>query len=163
MRIVGSHVALDTMRLETMLCPDPGNRHVADTQMPAQLASAPMGRSIIGLAPGRVQDARLELGRERSGRLPHVPVDQAGDACFEKALFPPHDGGATALQLIADRLMCFPCSQGKDDARSLRLRCTHAMRADHLPQLMLIGVGNRKRYRLRHEIYCSTQSPVTSH
>lgn len=76
MRIVGRHVTLDPMRFKTMLCPDAGDRHVVDAQMPPQLASAPMGRPVVGLAPDRVQDARFELGRDHTGRLPHVSADQ---------------------------------------------------------------------------------------
>jgi hypothetical protein len=59
-RVVGGHVALEAMRLESGPPPHPRHHHVADTQMAGQFAAAPVGRTIRRRSAGPLQNPGLQ-------------------------------------------------------------------------------------------------------
>src|SRR5262249_13389952 len=57
-RVVGGHVAVEPLRLQTVLGPDPRYHHVADSKLGPELACAPLSRAVWGFALERpLQDA----------------------------------------------------------------------------------------------------------
>src|SRR2546421_6255004 len=65
-RVVGSHIALEAMWLETGPLPDPGHPHVRYIQVPSQLSAAPVGAPVGRRPAGGTQDLGLEFVDVRS-------------------------------------------------------------------------------------------------
>ena len=59
-RVVGGHVAIKAMRLQTGTRPDPGHPHVADPEHLSQLAGTPVSAAIRRLLLGEGQDLSLQ-------------------------------------------------------------------------------------------------------
>src|SRR6266446_4809597 len=85
MRIVRGHVALDAMRLESVLMPHPCHHHVADVQMRSEFARAPVGCSSWLQNPGCSRCARTlhpTYGPRPAARsaapVGHLPPDPSG-------------------------------------------------------------------------------------
>src|SRR6266576_2930213 len=84
-RIVRGHVALDTMRLESMLTPHPCHHHVADVQMRSEFARAPVGCSTCRRTSGRFENPCLQFLGEHSGDLSQMPAVESRDALLGKS------------------------------------------------------------------------------
>ncbi len=61
-RVIRCPVTLHTMGLQTCTFPDSGHPHVMGSQVPRQLATAPVHRSIQWRSPGPVQNSSLPPG-----------------------------------------------------------------------------------------------------
>src|SRR5579859_1581940 len=59
--IIGSHVALEAMWLETSSRPHPGHPHVRHSQVTRHLAAAPLGASVGRRLAGGTENASLQL------------------------------------------------------------------------------------------------------
>ena len=60
-RIIGGHIAVQSMRLEPMLSPHPGHPHVTDPELGGELPGTPVSRPVAGVLPRGVQDAGFHL------------------------------------------------------------------------------------------------------
>jgi hypothetical protein len=86
-RIVRRHVALDPMRFESVLAPDSSHHHVADGQVSAEFACAPVRRPIARRTARRLQDPRFEFRREHRGHLAQMPAIEPAIRCSTNRLF----------------------------------------------------------------------------
>lgn len=100
--IVGSHVALDPMRLESRSLPDLRHRHVGDAELGCQLARRPVRRSIGRRLAGQRQDASLHLRRDHPRGAPQVSRVQPRQSVSLKARLPSSHVRRRAADLLAD-------------------------------------------------------------
>ena len=86
--IIRRHVPGEPVRLQTGPFPDPRHHHVADAQLPGELAAAPVGRTIRWRLPCPRQNPCFRAG----GALRHGPTAMAGiqpaQPGFQKPLLP---------------------------------------------------------------------------
>ena len=117
-RIVRGHVALDPMRLQSVLAPDSRHHHVADVQVSAELARAPVRRAIARRTARRLQDPRFELRREYRGDLAQVPAVEPRDPLLDESLVPAGDKAAAALDPFGHFIPRMAFGQQQDQPRS---------------------------------------------
>ena len=101
-RIVGSHVALDPVGLQSGAFPNPGDHHVSGSQMSGQLAATPMRGSIRRRLACPCQYSSLHLRRSFfhcSARMSRVQTRQT---VFEKPVLPSRDVAAVRAQRFTD-------------------------------------------------------------
>ncbi len=72
-RIVRGHVALDPMRLPTVLAPHARHHHVADLQLRGKLTRGPMSRAARRVAR-RFQNPRFQLRGEHGSHPANMPA-----------------------------------------------------------------------------------------
>ncbi|MCK9384951.1 MAG: hypothetical protein M0Q15_10020 [Nevskia sp.] len=134
-RIVGGHVSLKAVRLQTMFGPDSGNRHMgnAATQRLGELARRPLRRAVGRFVLGRPSE---NTGFQRFGQLVSatslVPSKQPGQTLAFKAPTPPANEAVAAVQLAANLRTCVAFSQKQNQARPTRAIDAPTPRA-HLP------------------------------
>src|SRR5262249_19783202 len=91
-RIVGGHVMRQTLRLQRMLSPHPGNHHVRDSQLFAQLARTPVGGAVGGQALLRPSpNPRPHFGRACGRFFTTVARMHPGEPFALKAALPTRD------------------------------------------------------------------------
>ena len=101
-RIVGGHVALEPMRLEPMLRPNPGHHHVREPEMLTEFACAPVCAPIRRRSACRRQNPGLQLRGALRCWLPTMSTVQAGESLGRKAFRPAIDVSVRAIQSQAD-------------------------------------------------------------
>jgi hypothetical protein len=102
-RVISRHVAIEPLRLQTVLGPDPRYHHVADSKLSPEFACAPLGRAIRGFALERpLEDPRFERRREGTRLLPGVPAEQPRQPFLTEAFNPAVNESIVAVQLVAD-------------------------------------------------------------
>ena len=89
--IIGSHVSLDTMRLQSYPLPNSRNHHMTDTELFCQLPCAPMRRSRRWLASCPSQNLCFKFGGKRLYLPTLVPRIKTAETVFEKTLLPTGD------------------------------------------------------------------------
>ena len=110
------HIALQPMRLESMLRPDPRDPHVADPEVGCQFAGTPM-RGPVGWCPPRgLQDAGFCLWGIAQGRLPAMTAIQARHPFSGKPATPRGNKPATAPHGVTHGSPRGPLSQEQNDA-----------------------------------------------
>ncbi len=98
-RVIGGHIALESMRLQAVPRPDAGDHHMRDTEGRAQPSRAPVRRAVLGPAACQVKNPGFELRREHRRRLPTVPTVEPGQALGRKACTPARDIAVVAAHL----------------------------------------------------------------
>src|SRR5215469_17752710 len=79
-RIIRYHVAVEPLRLQSVLCPYPRHHHVRDRQRQTQLARAPMRRPVSRLPLQRpIQDPRLQSRRQLAWPTPGMTTEEPGE------------------------------------------------------------------------------------
>ena len=103
LRVIADHVVATPVRLQPRLGPHPGHTHMVNAERETQLATAPLGRTIGGLAvQSPIDDPSFELLDSLPGRTSTVPTPESGQALFFEAV-PPHPHRIdTATFLSAD-------------------------------------------------------------
>jgi hypothetical protein len=103
-RVVGCHVALQTMRFQTVLSPDPSHHHMRYIERFTELATAPMRRAIgrSFLRPGK--DPGFDLSFIFCQTSPSMAGIKSTQTIRTKASPPPIDIVGRARELLADRL-----------------------------------------------------------
>ena len=129
-RIVRDHVALGPMRLDRSPAPDSLDQHVADPKLPGQLAGAPVGRAVRGLALGTRQDPCLHPRRHRRRLATLVPGVHPRHAMLEEATPPAADVGTTAAKSLLNAVVGFAVGQHQDHPRATRFIGSTAARAN---------------------------------
>jgi hypothetical protein len=101
--VIAGHVVATPVRLQPRLGPHPGHTHMVNTESGPQLAAAPMGGTIGGLAvQSPVDDPSFELLYSLTRHTSTVPIPESGQTLFFKAV-PPHPHRIdTATLLPAD-------------------------------------------------------------
>jgi hypothetical protein len=128
-RIVRDHVALGPMRLDQSTTPDSLDQHGAHAKLPGELAGAPVGRAVPGLALGTCQDPRLH-SRCHCRRLASlVPGIHPHDAMLQEALPPAGDVGTTAAKCFLNAIVGLAVGQHQDHSRATRFIGATAARA----------------------------------
>ncbi len=101
-RIVRGHVPIEPMRLEAVLAPHARDHHVRHAELIGQLTRAPV-RCSARLALDRpLQDACLELRRERARLLSRVATEKPCEPLGDESLAPAIDERIIARELLAN-------------------------------------------------------------
>src|SRR5262245_50299009 len=101
--IVGSHVAIEPLRLQSVLGPDPRHHHVRDRQRRTQLARAPMRRAVDWLTLQRpIQNPRLQPWGQLARALPGMATEQPRQPLLPKPFAPAGNKRVVAAEPIAD-------------------------------------------------------------
>ena len=161
-RIVGSHVAFEPMRSQSMLSPHAGNHHVRDVQLGPQFARAPVRRPITGLtlhAP--LQDARLQSRRQRGSSLPSMTTEEPCQSLLHKTLAPAIYKAIGAVEFVADQGPCLPRIQQQNQSRATCLVGPTGLAADSLSQFRTFHF--RQTDRVAHASKYTIVSVVTVH
>src|SRR5437773_6864835 len=87
-RIVRGHVALDAMRLESVLTPHPCHHHVADVQMRSEFARAPVRCPTGRRTPGGLENPCFQFRGEHGGDLSPMSAVESRDALLGKSFAP---------------------------------------------------------------------------
>lgn len=75
-RIVRGQIAVESVRRQRVFSPDASDRHVRYLELRGELARAPVGRTIGGLALHcPLEDASLQPGTQDGGWLPRVATE----------------------------------------------------------------------------------------
>jgi len=103
LRVIADHVVATPVRLQPCLSPHPGHTHMVNAERGPQLAAAPMGGTIGGLAvQSPIDDPSFEFLDAFTGGTSTVPTPESGQTLFFKAV-PPHSHRIdTATLLPAD-------------------------------------------------------------
>src|ERR671924_836920 len=104
--IVRGHVALDAMRLESVLTPHACHHHVADLQMRSEFARAPVGYSTRRRTPSRIQNPCFQFRREYGGNLSQVPAVESRDALLGKSFAPAGHKTPAAVDALGHFIPC---------------------------------------------------------
>ena len=92
LRVIADHVVATPVRLQPCLSPHPGHTHMVNAERGPQLAAAPMGGTIGGLAvQSPIDDPSFEFLDAFTGGTSTVPTPESGQTLFFKAV-PPHWG-----------------------------------------------------------------------
>ena len=161
-RVVGGHVALNPVRLDTRALPRTGHCHVWQYHRLGEPADAPVRRTIgrLALRPG--QDASFQPWRQHLGDAATVVRVQPSEAALEKPRLPVADKSRTARQNRAHLIVGPPVGQQQEQTRHLDLSSPrHA--APHPPR-QLVPFGIRQLQRLgSHASEYTTNSSGTDH
>ena len=85
--VIADHVVATPVRLQPRLGPHPGHTHMVNAERGPQLAAAPVGRTISGLAVQTpVDDPSFEFLDSFTGRTSTVPTPESGQTLFFKAV-----------------------------------------------------------------------------
>jgi hypothetical protein len=99
--VIADHVVATPVRLQACLGPHPGHTHMVNAERGPQLAAAPMGGTIGGLAvQSPIDDPGFELLDSLARRTSTVPTPESGQTPFFKAL-PPHSHRIDTATLLA--------------------------------------------------------------
>jgi hypothetical protein len=125
--VIGCHVAIKPLWLQTVLNPDPRYHHGADLKLTAQFARAPLSRAVQRLAHDcPVQDARLERRGKRAGLLSGVPAEQPCQPFFAESFPPTINECIVAIQLVSYRFPGAAGFQQQNLSCTARIICTPA-------------------------------------
>ena len=136
LRVITDHVVATPVRLHR-LGPHPGHTHMVNAEREPQLAAAPLGRTIAGLAvQSPIDDPSFELLDSLAGRTSTMPTPESGQTLFFKAV-PPHSHRIdTATLLPADRPKTQRTrSQAQDNPRTTSILSAHTATATHALKL----------------------------
>ena len=102
-RVVGGHIALDPMGLESGAPPHPRHHHMADAQMAGQFATTPVGGAVRRRSASPFQNLRLQ----RRGSFLHRPSTMArvqpGQPLSLEASLPATNIVGVATEQLANR------------------------------------------------------------
>ena len=101
-RIVGSHVALQSMGLEAGFPPDTMHHRLADAECGGEFAAGPVGGTVARLAAGRVEDASAQFRGELRRRLTGPFGFESVESGLEKTSFPFPDRSRGDIELVGD-------------------------------------------------------------
>jgi len=159
--IVGLHVPLEAMRLQTGASPGIRDVVVIDLQQARQFPRAPMRAAIRRSLSRLLENPRFHLCRQHRGWLRMVTRLQAVQAFREEPTTPSIDVVAEARQGLLDRGIRRPVGQHQDHARPPRVLRSNRPTA-HAP-LELSSFIRRQRQRHMAPQSTSTASGCTSH
>ena len=137
LRVIADHGVATPVRLQPRLGPHPGHTHMVNAERETQLAAAPLGGTIGGLAlQSPIDDPSFELLDSLTGRTSTVPTPESGQTLFFKAL-PPHPHRIdTAMFLSADRPKTQRTrSQAQDNPRTTSVLSAHTATTTHALKL----------------------------
>jgi len=130
LRIVGRHIALQSMRSKPMLGPHSGHSHMRHcTEFTGKLTTRPVSRSIGGLSltrPGKNLGfhSLVDLVTCPSRMAAKQPRQSLGD----KSATPARDKSRIAIELVTDRHPLGSFGQQQNQSRSTRLRRANRLR-----------------------------------
>jgi hypothetical protein len=151
-RIVGGHVALDPMGLQSMFAPDSRDHHVRDVQRLGKLARAPLGGPVCGFTlHGPLQDPRLQRGGQGGCGLTGVTTEQTREALSDKALTPPIDERIIAGELVADLGLREAGLEQKNESRTARLIGSTRLTGCSLIEFRLFHCRQNNRATREHD------------
>ena len=160
--IIGSHVPIEPMRLETVLAPHARDHHVRDRKPLPQLARAPVRRAVGGLAlDGPLEDASLQLRSQDTGYLPGVSREQTRQALRPEPLAPAVDEGVIAGKLAADLCPGVPGFEPQNQPCAPCIICPPGLARCPLSQFDAFGF--RQSNRATHGHDHTTVLTVTVH
>ena len=157
-RVVGSHVAIQPMRLETRLRPYSLHRGLTHPQRLGHLPARPMRRTVGWLLLCLAGDPGL-CGRIRNTRLAaFVPRIQTLDSVFFKTPLPARNSGSRRLQRLHDAAIAGAVHQSENQPRSEYV--TSRQRAGRCPrtQLAPLFLCNRQHCLMPSHNYQTDQN-----
>ena len=137
LRVIADHVVATPVRLQPRLGPHPGHTHMVNAERGPQLAAAPVGGAIGGLAvQSPIDDPSFELLDSLTGRTSTVPTPESGQALFFKAVSPHSHRIDTATLLSADSPKTQKTrSQAQDNPRTASVLSAHTATTTHALKL----------------------------
>ena len=137
LRVIADHVVATPVRLQPRLSPHPGHTHMVNAERGPQLAAAPMGGAIGGLAvQSPIDDPSFKLLDSLAGRTSTVPTPESGQALFFKAVSPHSHRIDTATLLSADSPKTQRTrSQAQDNPRTASVLSAHTATTTHALKL----------------------------
>ncbi len=122
-RIIRGQVAFQPMRLQTCSFPAPSHHHVADAQLPGQLARALVSRAVRRRLASPGQNADLQPGRLFFDGAAPVASVRTRKPTLEKTLFSTADVAAVTSQSLTNLqvgVALIPASESNGRAERLR-------------------------------------------
>ena len=128
--IVGSHVALQTLRLEARPRPGPSHLHVVDAQLASEPARAPVGSAVSRRLHRQLQDPGLQAHRRGSPPTAAVASVDALQAGLVKAPLPARDVLPVAFQPSPYVVIGTAIGKQKNESRSADVGNPQIVRAE---------------------------------
>ncbi len=163
-RIVGSEIAFEQMRLDAMLGPNPGHRHVRNiaTQFGGQFARRPMRGTVSRLLlGGACQNPRLASIRHLVALAPCMTSEQACQSITGKAFAPAVNVAVAAVQLGANLGLGEPIGQQQNQPGMARRIGPAIPRCSLLMKFHVFALG--QFHRNLHGYYNTSDLNVTVH
>jgi hypothetical protein len=145
-RILGHHVALEALRLQSRSLPNPSHHHVMHPKVLGQFARAPMGRAIgrRTLRPGQ------NPGFHFRGPFFHCSTRmarvQSSQPILQKALLPTHNESRVAGQFFLDHLVGLSFSQHQQQTRAPHFARRQGARTSTGPKFLFFGGSQLNRF-----------------
>jgi hypothetical protein len=155
-RVVGDQVAIQPMRLQTVLAPDALNGRERDVaQLGRQLAAAPMRGAIRRFVLDRlVQHSRLQLGHRPLWRTARMQRHQPGQPLKLKCPRPAGHEAVVAGELGSDVHAPLPIGPQQHATRTPRQGGTAVTLADHRLEFVALLLGQlHSVHALQHGAY----------
>src|SRR5438477_8715632 len=130
LRIVGRHIALQSMRSKPVLGPYSGHRHMRYcTEFTCKLTTRPVSRSISGLSLARPsQNLSFHSLVDLVTCPPSMAAKQPRQPFGDKPAPPARDKSSVAVELVTDRHPLGSLGQQQNQSRSARLRRANRLR-----------------------------------
>ncbi len=161
-RVVGGHVAIQTLRLEAVLGPHARHHHMTDRELRSQPARAPLRSPVRRPMLERpFQNARLERRSQCAGFLPRVSAEQPGQPLFSKSLAPASDKRVIAVQLVANSGPSVASLEQQEQPRPARVIGPSAAAGGSLVEFYAFRI--RQYDGVSHAHHCTTVLTVTLH
>jgi hypothetical protein len=114
--IIAPHVPAQSVRLQAMSGPNPGNGHVIGAQHRGQSAAAPVGGCVLRATTGPFQNARLQLRGIRAHLATLMTSHQPRQTAGQKTLSPALDIRGTTPKHAGDRTDPKPRAQRQNNS-----------------------------------------------
>src|SRR5216683_2997608 len=135
LRVVGSHLAFDPMGLKPGALPHPRHHHMANAQVPGQLAAAPVRGAIRRRSARPFQNP----GLQRRGSLLHRPPTmarvQSGQSLNLETPLPATNIVRVATELLANRQVGLALRQQQDQPRPAHILGRQGARTHSYPSV----------------------------
>jgi hypothetical protein len=159
--IIGQHVPLELVGLQTGAAPHPRDQHMTDAEDRRQPPRAPVGTAIRRALPGLRQDARLHRRRPDGRGLAAILRPQPRDPFGLEALFPAADIVGVAPDRRGDRGERRAVGEHQNHLRAPGVFGPNPPAAHALLQFGAFVIGQRQRHMARE--YTTSDSVETVH